>query len=81
MEDIIFSLLSAALIQKLDAAGCYIRVTPREGLESYDIHLHNGSGLEINKAHLEVSNTPDMMIVGATLIIEDFSETLSREVG
>jgi len=76
MGDIIFSLLTAALIQRLDAAGCYIRVVPTEGLESYDIYLHNGNGLQINNANLEISEPPDIMIVSATLIIEDFSETL-----
>lgn len=79
MENLIFSLLSAALIQRLDAAGCYLVVTPSEGHvlgSSYDVHLHNGNGMEINKATFKVSVDPAAMVVSATLIIEEFSETL-----
>ncbi len=60
MHELIFSLLSAALLPELDAYGCFICVEPAKDPKRYSVQLHNQNGLTIAQEPFRVGESDQM---------------------
>lgn len=76
MKDLIFGLFSAALIQELDDTGCYLVVEPNDDA-SFLVELNNQNGQRQDAKTFDPTQTPDLIIVSARLIIEGFKSILA----